>query len=91
MLAVLAEYDSNKLGGNSVLIVFEETWLASNSCRELLRFAIPPWIATNNQTYFHTSQIMHERIELCCHCACEFDSQVKFDYALKARSRRSQP
>ena len=36
MLSVLVEYDSHKLGGNTLLISFEETWLATNSCRELL-------------------------------------------------------
>jgi hypothetical protein len=38
MLSVLlVEYDSRKLGGNTLLIPFEETWLATNSCCELLQ------------------------------------------------------
>ena len=38
MLAVLVEYDARKLGGNTVLIPFQEVWLAANTCRELLQF-----------------------------------------------------
>jgi hypothetical protein len=37
MLSVLVENDSRKLGGNTLLIRFEETWLATNSCRDLLQ------------------------------------------------------
>ncbi len=37
MLSVLIEYDFRKLGENTLLIPFEETLLATNSCRELLQ------------------------------------------------------
>ena len=40
MLSVLVEYDSHKLGGNTVLIPFEEIWLPTNTCRELLQFVL---------------------------------------------------
>jgi hypothetical protein len=40
MLTVLVEQDSRKLGGNTLLIPFEESWLANNSCRELLQFVL---------------------------------------------------
>ena len=40
MLSVLVEYDFRKLGGNTLLIPFEETWLATNTCRELLQFVL---------------------------------------------------
>jgi hypothetical protein len=36
MLTILVEVDSKKLGGNMLLLPFEETWLAANTCRELL-------------------------------------------------------
>ncbi len=35
MLAILVECHSRKLGGNTLLIPFEEILLASNACREL--------------------------------------------------------
>jgi hypothetical protein len=40
MLTVLVECDGRKLGGNTLLIPFEETWLAINTCRELLQFVL---------------------------------------------------
>ncbi len=40
MLTVLAEHNSRKLGGNTFLIPFEETWLATRTCRELLQFVL---------------------------------------------------
>ena len=40
MLTVLVEYDARKLGGNTLLIPFEEVWLATNTCRELLQFVL---------------------------------------------------
>jgi hypothetical protein len=40
MLAVLVESDNRKLGGNTLLIPFEEVWLAANTCRELLQFVL---------------------------------------------------
>ena len=40
MLSVVVEYDSRKLGGNTLLIPFEETWLSTNTCRELLQFVL---------------------------------------------------
>jgi hypothetical protein len=36
MISILVEVDSKKLGGNMLLIPFEEAWLASNTCREML-------------------------------------------------------
>jgi hypothetical protein len=36
MLTVVVEQDSRKLGGSTLLIPFDESWLANNSCRELL-------------------------------------------------------
>ena len=40
MLTVLVEHNSRKLGGNTFLIPFEETWLATHTCRELLQFVL---------------------------------------------------
>ena len=40
MLTVLVEQDSRKLGGNTLLIPFEESWLGNNSCRQLLQFVL---------------------------------------------------
>ncbi len=40
MLSVLVEYDSRKLGGNTLIIPFEETQLATHTCRELLHFIL---------------------------------------------------
>jgi hypothetical protein len=36
MITVLVEVDSKKLDGNILLLPFEEAWLASNTCREML-------------------------------------------------------
>jgi len=36
MLTVLVEYDSCKLGGKTLVIHFEETWLTTNTCREMM-------------------------------------------------------
>ena len=40
MLTVLVEYDARKLGGNTLLIPFQEVGLAANTCRELLQFVL---------------------------------------------------
>jgi len=40
MLTVLVEPDNRKLGENTLLIPFEEVWLATNTCRELLQFVL---------------------------------------------------
>ena len=40
MLTVLVEQDSRKLGENTLLIPFEESWLGNNSCRQLLQFVL---------------------------------------------------
>jgi hypothetical protein len=37
MLTVLFEHDGCKLGGNTLLIPFEDAWLAGNTCREILQ------------------------------------------------------
>ena len=37
MLTIQVEVDSQRLGGSSLLIPFKDAWLASHSCRELLR------------------------------------------------------
>jgi hypothetical protein len=40
MLTVVVECDGRKLGGNTLLIPFEETWLAGNTCREMFQFVL---------------------------------------------------
>ena len=40
MLTILVEQDLRKLGGNTLLIPFEESWLGNNSCRQLLQFVL---------------------------------------------------
>ena len=40
MLTVVVECDGRKLGGNTLLIPFEETWLAGNTCRDMLQFVL---------------------------------------------------
>jgi hypothetical protein len=40
MLTVVVECDGRKLGGNTLLIMLEETWLAGNTCREMLQFVL---------------------------------------------------
>ncbi len=40
MLTSLVEHNTRNLGRNTLLIPFEETWLAANTCRELLQFVI---------------------------------------------------
>ena len=40
MLTVLVEQNSRKLGGNTVLIPFQESWLGNKSCRQLLQFVL---------------------------------------------------
>ncbi len=39
---------------------------------------------THIEADLYTSRIIHERIELCCHCAGEFDSPVELNSNLKA-------
>ncbi len=46
MLSVLVEYDSHKLGGNTLLIPFKETWLATNTCYEVLKFVLTSQLET---------------------------------------------
>jgi hypothetical protein len=36
MITILVEVDSKKLGGNMLLLPFDEAWLASSTCREML-------------------------------------------------------
>ena len=36
VITVLVEVDSRKLGGSMLLLPFEDAWLSSNTCRELL-------------------------------------------------------
>jgi len=38
MLAVIVEQDSRKLGGNALLIPFQDSWSTNNTCRQLLVF-----------------------------------------------------
>jgi hypothetical protein len=44
---------------------------------------------THVEADFYTSRIMPERIELCCHCAGEFESPVELNSNLKQGPRRS--
>ena len=55
MISILVEVDSKKLGGNMLLIPFEEAWLASNTCREIL----------NNVLVHHLDRHAHRVILLC--------------------------
>ena len=36
VLTILVEMDSRRLGGSMLLLLFDNAWLASNTCRELL-------------------------------------------------------
>jgi hypothetical protein len=40
MLTVIVEQDSRKLGGNALLIPFQDSWLTNNTCRQLLAFVL---------------------------------------------------
>jgi hypothetical protein len=40
MLSVVVEQDSRKLGGNTILIPFQDIWLINNTCRQLLQYVL---------------------------------------------------
>jgi hypothetical protein len=60
MLTILVEVDSKKLGGDMLLLPFEETWLAANTCLELLLQVLV------RQLYRPIARVTAEQVKMLC-------------------------
>ena len=80
MLTVLVEYDGRKLGRNTLLIPFKDTWLALNTCRDMLQLVLSSHLELPDLLY------AAEQIKMFCAKQQEFVqlrscSETKIDNA----------
>ena len=66
MLTVIVEQDSRKLGGNALLIPFQDSWLTNDTCRQLSIFVLNEHLHLRDVLAAASEVKMFCMLKICC-------------------------